>query len=326
MTNVASHLSHNLKAIALGLAFALAMGIAPMAHGQVPTTGPYAATVYSASRISKVLNVPYSTRGNPQYQQFTTDLRKATELLQDTLTMELDVYMPPSATASTPQPLVVWLHPGDLFKGSKEQVAGKLNSYARAGYVAAGVNYRMNKAKPRTPADSEAAYRRAVEDVANSVRFLRVNANTFGIDPTRVAIMGQSSGGVLSLMMGTDADTLPGTMSDFPDVLAQVDAVVSTGSTLVQPQFNAFSMLTTDELDADALMFHADPIDSTTGATWSGAAVPTCNWIASSGNTCQLQAQPNLTHVVNLNVGVDPFWPMVREFFWPRLRLQDLRP
>ncbi len=46
----------------------------------------------------------------------------------------------------------------------------------------------------------------AVEDVRRAVRFIRLRADQFGIDPDRMGIFGMSAGGHLSLMIGTTAD------------------------------------------------------------------------------------------------------------------------
>lgn len=46
----------------------------------------------------------------------------------------------------------------------------------------------------------------AVQDVRRSVRFIRLNADKFGIDPNRLGVYGVSAGGHLSLMLGTDSD------------------------------------------------------------------------------------------------------------------------
>lgn len=46
----------------------------------------------------------------------------------------------------------------------------------------------------------------AVEDVRRSVRYIRANAERFGIDPERIGVFGMSAGGHLSLMLGTTAD------------------------------------------------------------------------------------------------------------------------
>lgn len=46
----------------------------------------------------------------------------------------------------------------------------------------------------------------AVEDVRRSVRYIRHNAETFGIDPDRLGVYGYSAGGHLSLVLGTASD------------------------------------------------------------------------------------------------------------------------
>ncbi len=46
----------------------------------------------------------------------------------------------------------------------------------------------------------------AVEDVRRSVRFIRMNAEKFSVDPQRLGVYGMSAGGHLSLMLGTAAD------------------------------------------------------------------------------------------------------------------------
>ena len=46
----------------------------------------------------------------------------------------------------------------------------------------------------------------AVEDVRRSVRFIRSNADRFGVDPQRLGVYGASAGGHLSLMLGTASD------------------------------------------------------------------------------------------------------------------------
>jgi len=46
----------------------------------------------------------------------------------------------------------------------------------------------------------------AVADVRRAVRFIRLNAEKFGIDPIRIGVCGGSAGGHLSLVLGTTAD------------------------------------------------------------------------------------------------------------------------
>jgi len=46
----------------------------------------------------------------------------------------------------------------------------------------------------------------AVDDVRRAVRYIRLHAADFGIDPNRIGVFGASAGGHLSLMLGTASD------------------------------------------------------------------------------------------------------------------------
>jgi len=68
----------------------------------------------------------------------------------------------------------------------------------------------------------------AVADVRRSVRFVRRNADRFGIDADRLGVLGMSAGGHLSLMLGTTGDdgaSIPG--NDLDRGSSRVAAVVS---------------------------------------------------------------------------------------------------
>ncbi len=45
-----------------------------------------------------------------------------------------------------------------------------------------------------------------MSDVRRSVRFIRLNASRFQVDPDRLGVYGLSAGGHLSLILGTPAD------------------------------------------------------------------------------------------------------------------------
>ncbi len=64
----------------------------------------------------------------------------------------------------------------------------KLAEFARHGFVCASISYRGTyKDDTRFPA--------AVQDTKEAIRFLRANAAMFRVDPERVALLGDSSGG-----------------------------------------------------------------------------------------------------------------------------------
>jgi acetyl esterase/lipase len=291
----------------------------------VPKTGLYVEQLFQDSQLRKQFDLPYSVRPNAG-DQFTSDLTKQAEQNAPTLTMRLDVAMPPNATADKPQPLLVWIHGGDYRQGSKEETHDKALTYARAGYVVAAVNYRLTPDNETSPERRQMAVLQANEDVMNAIRYLKSRASTFHIDSTRIATMGSSAGGGISLVNAVEFDTLVGAVSDYPGVSSKVAAAVSTGATLIESSYDSDQFLHYDATDTPVLLFHAKPNDSVTGATWQDNVEPTVARINGSGNICYPVAQKNMTHTISLAIdGPGIAWPYIRPFLWNYLRLAELR-
>ena len=72
--------------------------------------------------------------------------------------------------------------------GDKRVYAWLADGLARRGYAAASVTYRFAPAA-RAPAQ--------MDDVQRAVRWLRKNAQEYGVDPERVGAIGGSAGGHL---------------------------------------------------------------------------------------------------------------------------------
>jgi acetyl esterase/lipase len=128
----------------------------------------------------------------------------------------LDLYVPGGPGS---KPLLIatggsaWL--GDNGKEFAAQVA---DHFTAAGYVVAGVSTRSS-AQARFPAQ--------VHDVKAAIRWLRAHARDYGIDPTRFAVMGDSSGGWTATMAGVTGDVrwLAGSVG-VTGVSSRVQAVV----------------------------------------------------------------------------------------------------
>jgi FAD/FMN-containing dehydrogenase len=104
-------------------------------------------------------------------------------------TLRLDIQQP---AAGEPHPLVIYVCGGGFWYAMKASGLGLRTFVAESGFVVASVEY-------RTVADG-ARWSDAVSDVKEAIRFLRSQASTYGIDPTRVGLWGESAGGYLAAM------------------------------------------------------------------------------------------------------------------------------
>lgn len=286
----------------------------------VPDKGLYVSEQYTFEQLRVRTDVVYSTRPNPGGLQYTSDRTKPAELGNPTLALKLDIAVPPNATASRPQPLILWIHGGGFYGGGKEDMRAEALSYARAGYVAATVNYRLTANNMASPATRLIAITQASEDVMNAIRYLKANAALYHIDADRIATIGSSAGGGISLINAIEFDTLQHTVPDDAATSSRVAAAISTGATLVDATARTKSLLTYDAKDTPVMLFHASPTDSVTGATWTGNVLPTCDRINASGNHCTTAAQADKTHITNLALG-GVWWPLLKPFLWEALRL-----
>ena len=120
-------------------------------------------------------------------------------------TLKLDLYQPTGDTIAH-RPAVVWIHGGGFTMGDKSSGAGMASFYAKLGYVAVSINYRLlsptgcgGNPNP-TPTCVQAALG-AQHDAQAAVRWLRANASTYKIDTNRIASAGSSAGAVTSLLV-----------------------------------------------------------------------------------------------------------------------------
>ena len=104
----------------------------------------------------------------------------------------LDVYAPGEAKNL---PVVFWIHGGGWQTGDKSMVAQKPKAFMGAGFVFVSINHRL------LPTVDMGTITR---DVASALGWVHKNIATYGGDPTRLLVMGHSSGGQLAALMCTD--------------------------------------------------------------------------------------------------------------------------
>lgn len=114
------------------------------------------------------------------------------------LDLKLDLYF--SRTDSLKKkPVVLLIHGGAFYIGSKESACEQALAYALAkrGFFVASIDYRLGF-KP-TPADIEMSAYRAIQDAHAALRFLAHHSPGIGLDPNQVYVGGTSAGAVASL-------------------------------------------------------------------------------------------------------------------------------
>jgi acetyl esterase len=102
--------------------------------------------------------------------------------------------------AGSPRPGVAYFHGGGWVQGDLETHHGLCARLARgAGVVVVAVDYRLAPEHP---------FPAAVDDCLAAYRWLRAHGRAIGIDPTRVAVAGDSAGGNLAAVVSQQAAAL----------------------------------------------------------------------------------------------------------------------
>ena len=106
----------------------------------------------------------------------------------------LDLHLPAGVLKPA---LVIWMHGGSMTSGDKaDEFNRKIGAgLCRLGFAVAMVNYRLS------PGAKFPAY---VEDAAAAVRWAVKNAESHGIDASRIYLAGHSAGGYLALLAALD--------------------------------------------------------------------------------------------------------------------------
>ena len=100
----------------------------------------------------------------------------------------LDIYRLP--TTSENAPVMINIHGGGLFASYKEVNAHFNYEWARMGYRVVSISYR------RIP---ETTLWHQIDDVMAALRFIRANADAFGLNLDRCCLTGDSAGALLSM-------------------------------------------------------------------------------------------------------------------------------
>lgn len=219
----------------------LALGIGTAAHGQRYLTEVFnSSQITETPNVTYGTNIDFLTSnfGSPLVPANIQELQTAVTLGQPipaayfnpgdpstavkVANLQMDVYAPSNAADNlTSRPVVVYLHTGVLLpppvNGSptgrrQDSTAVEVcRRMARRGYVAVSMSYRGGW-NPLAPTEEERrgqllnAIYRGLHDTRQCIRFLKADAagpNTYRIDPNKVIVFGEGTGGYISLANAT---------------------------------------------------------------------------------------------------------------------------
>lgn len=122
-----------------------------------------------------------------------------------------DVFRPCTGNEA-PRPLIIFIHGGAFAAGNKADFWAQCDAFARRGYVAATIQYRLsvNLLTMNRHALIRAGYR-AQQDAKAAVRFFKAHAAEFNVDTSHIFLVGYSAGAVtaLNVVFARDEDERP---------------------------------------------------------------------------------------------------------------------
>lgn len=130
-----------------------------------------------------------------QKQDFTTYTYKT---IQDTLSLQLDVFMPEEVQADDKRPVMVFFHGGGWVGGNRSLMHRQCRYFAKRGFITATVTYRL--LKKGVPGDKSIC----IKDAKSAIRWIKQQGAYLHADTGRVILGGGSAGGHLATMAALD--------------------------------------------------------------------------------------------------------------------------
>lgn len=116
----------------------------------------------------------------------------------DTVNNKLDIFLPPDRSGLSPLvPALILFHGGSWTGGDKSMLYNQCQYFAKRGIVTVTANYRFRNLDSTGPAGTREI---CVRDARSAIRWVKLNAATFGIDTSKIILGGGSAGGHLATM------------------------------------------------------------------------------------------------------------------------------
>ncbi len=105
----------------------------------------------------------------------------------------MNVYLP---GGKGPFPGIIYIHGGGWFRGSRNDYNETALFYAKRGIAGFAIDYTLT-------VGNLTAWPKNAQDVVKAIRYIKENAQRFGIDSTKVAVFGSSAGAQFASLAGT---------------------------------------------------------------------------------------------------------------------------
>lgn len=110
--------------------------------------------------------------------------------------LKLYYFTPANWKTTDHRPAMVWIHGGGWTSGTADTFFPHAKYFATRGAVGFSIEYRLVKPEGPTVAD-------CLADCKSAIRYIRSHASDLGVDPQRIAVLGDSAGGHLAASLGT---------------------------------------------------------------------------------------------------------------------------
>ncbi|HAZ01625.1 MAG: hypothetical protein A2W90_07330 [Bacteroidetes bacterium GWF2_42_66] len=149
----------------------------------------------------------------------------------DTIKLAVDIFYSEEIIKNNDNTAILFFHGGGWASGSSEKFFTACERYARKGVVAFAVNYRLSNEGGKIP-HKDISPIESLMDAKSVVRWVRSNADKFGIDINKIVVSGQSAGGHLAISTAMideyndESDDL--SISCYPNTVVLFSAAVNT--------------------------------------------------------------------------------------------------
>jgi len=262
--------------------------------------------------IACLLTIVVIAGGSLPAQGQSPTIEKDIPYLGGERTEKGDLYLPANRPAGAKSPAVLIIHGGGWVGGSRsaKRELNIGNTLAEHGMVGFSIDYKLG-----VKGNAMGAWPQNLHDCKTAVRWLRVNAEKYGIDPDRIGVIGGSAGGHLSSMVAvTDAKDGLDPKSPWGDVSCQVRCVVDLyGPIQVSADTSGVSAITKylDKNDPPFLIMHGTKDTTVPLATSEKLSAA----VKSAGIEQELVIIEGAPHTFDLQPKQKDLRPQVIDFF-----------